>query len=398
MTTMLDHALFYRNMGLAVIPVRPRSKAAHVAWKRYQDAPPEVSQIRRWWTNKPDSGIACIAGRPSDSLVVRDFDRMDSYNCWAAGNALWAARLPTVKTARGRHVYCRGDIQQIRDASPSRSGSIHLGDGELRGEGSYTLLPPSVHPSGATYEWLRIPNEIPRVDLIVVGFLGKMDDVTQRDTENAENTEKHRRTQRNQEMRPRSLTRERGDSDFQKAVAKAIKLTIPERPGTRHRQVFQLCRALKGIPELADAEADNLLPYVKQWYKAALQYVTTKDFADTWCDFLDGWKRVRVPLGSDSVSMLFAKAISGPMPDVMSKYESPKLTVLTALCREMQRATTGESFYLGARTVARLLEIEPMTASRYLRLMVNDRVLEISGRGNLKGRRATCYRYLGPLD
>jgi hypothetical protein len=84
--------------------------------------------------------------RVRGGLAVRDFDVAGAYSAWAAANPDDAARLPTVQTARGFHVYGRLEEETFDD----------LGDSELRADsGHYVLLPPSVHPSGHTYTWVH---------------------------------------------------------------------------------------------------------------------------------------------------------------------------------------------------------------------------------------------------
>src|SRR5262249_55270629 len=92
----------------------------------------------------------------------RDFDRLGSYESWAAAHPDLAAALPTVATARGRHVYFRGP-----------EGFADLGDGEYRGDPRhYCVLPPSAHPDGAVYAWLvPLPDgDLPLVDPAEAGL------------------------------------------------------------------------------------------------------------------------------------------------------------------------------------------------------------------------------------
>jgi hypothetical protein len=61
-------------------------------------------------------------------------------------NNTWVA-----KTARGYHVY-------LRTKEPPRPA--HYDKIDIKGEGSVVLAPPSVHPSGARYRWIRRTKEI----------------------------------------------------------------------------------------------------------------------------------------------------------------------------------------------------------------------------------------------
>ncbi|SMP41625.1 Bifunctional DNA primase/polymerase, N-terminal [Neorhodopirellula lusitana] len=149
MNALLDHALRYHAMGWSIIPVKIGTKEKPISWKRYQTERATESTVRRWC--RKDVNIAVVSGPVSGGLVVRDFDEAGAHERWAADHGELAASLPTVQTARGHHVYARLD-------EPVRV--VHCGDGELRGCGGYTMLPPSVHPSGQVYRWLREPSGV----------------------------------------------------------------------------------------------------------------------------------------------------------------------------------------------------------------------------------------------
>ena len=66
---------------------------------------------------------------------------------------------PTVEiiTGRGRQSFFKYE-------APIRNSAGRLGDGlDIRGDGGYTILPPSIHPTGKTYDWSvdGYPGEVP---------------------------------------------------------------------------------------------------------------------------------------------------------------------------------------------------------------------------------------------
>jgi hypothetical protein len=135
----------------SIVPIRNdgqgRKKAA-CKWEQYQTRRPSSEEIRHLFRRGDLTGLAVILGAVSGGLYGRDFDVMESYHRWATQYPGLARLLPTVATGRGRHVYAYHG-GQVR--------TIDFGDGELRGENHYIVLPPSLHPSGRRYAWVVPP-------------------------------------------------------------------------------------------------------------------------------------------------------------------------------------------------------------------------------------------------
>ncbi len=140
---LLHHALAYAGLGWSIIPVIGKKPAG--LWKPFQTNPADEKTLRRLFARKGITGLAVVLGSVSGGLAVRDFDDTGAYRTWAAANPGDATRLPTVKTARGFHVYGRLAEEQF----------VKFADGELRADtGHYVVLPPSTHPGGIVYSWL----------------------------------------------------------------------------------------------------------------------------------------------------------------------------------------------------------------------------------------------------
>jgi hypothetical protein len=58
---------------------------------------------------------------------------------------------PIVETARGRHYYFQLPKAHIRSATAIAEGL------DIRAEGGYVVIPPSIHPSGRPYSWVIPP-------------------------------------------------------------------------------------------------------------------------------------------------------------------------------------------------------------------------------------------------
>src|SRR6266851_9747348 len=161
---MTDTALEYHRRGLAVIPTS--GKKARFDWKQFQRERPIEGMLHDWFgrLSEGTTGLAVVLGKVSGMLAVRDFDQSDAYDGWAKSHPNLADTLPTVTTARGRHVYFRTRKEVFAD----------LSDGELRGDSKhYVLVPPSLHPSGVIYRWtIPLPEgPLPVLDPRKAGFL-----------------------------------------------------------------------------------------------------------------------------------------------------------------------------------------------------------------------------------
>jgi hypothetical protein len=182
-------------------------------------------------------------------------------------------------------------------------------------------------------------------------------------------------------------------------VERIISETLPREYGTRNRKVFEFARALKTLPQFADAKPQALRDIVKTWHSRALPNIRTKDFAETWIDFLKAWPRIRHPKGEGPMTTAFQRATRTKPPNrIISRYpDNPKLHLLGALCRELQKAAGNGPFYLASRTAGSLLEVSHTQASRWLFLLVADGILAEVEKGGTpeRPRSATRFRYVG---
>ena len=151
---VLEAAAEYARMGWALLPLAPRDKRPHAdllprnpatgapEWKPLAVRRANLCEIGRWFQLEPQINIGVICGAASGGLVVADFD------CLPPGE--WHMPLtPRVVTPRGEHVYFQ------TDDGASCGILLHRGRrvGEIRGDGGYVVLPPSIHPTGAEYQW-----------------------------------------------------------------------------------------------------------------------------------------------------------------------------------------------------------------------------------------------------
>ncbi|MFC1739425.1 bifunctional DNA primase/polymerase [Planctomycetota bacterium] len=376
---ILDWALEYHSRGCSIIPIRAGTKKAAVKWRRYQKERPNIEQLKKRFCNSKYKSLAVILGPVSNDLVCRDFDTMAEYKQWAKDYPDLAEKLPTVKTSRGMHVYFQTKIEGRIDIEDEQGN--HLG--ELRGSKHYNILPPSLHPDGIEYQWVN-PLEngnLLAVDPELAGFISNNTNVTEH-TEHTEHIEQTEHTEA-------TVSKENG------FIKKVIVRTLPKKFGQRNNKIFFFSKALR--TRYPDANPKIFREDVRSWYDLALPNIRTKDFAETWLDFLVAWDNVKYFEGVNPM-IIYEQAIKlkPPKAVALNYPENHKLQNLAVLCREIQKACGDKPFFLSARTAAGLLEISAMQANRYLRLLVKEDVLTITQKGGTAEtvRKATRYRYI----
>ena len=141
-------AIAYATRGFAVFPCVPRGK---VPATRHgcRDATKDLAQITAWWCENPSYNVAVATG-PVSKVFVLDIDGIDAEASLRKLEGQHGALPETIEsiTPRGRHIFFRCENGAIRNSA----GAIAPGL-DIRGDGGYVVLPPSIHPSGRSYVW-----------------------------------------------------------------------------------------------------------------------------------------------------------------------------------------------------------------------------------------------------
>jgi hypothetical protein len=169
--SVLEHALKYATaMNWRVFPVGQDKKPLIKEWQKR--ATTEESQIREWWEQHPSAGVAVACG-PDSGIWVLDVDLPDGPK---------QLRALEVKNQSLPETLCQrtgsGGVQYIFkwNGHEIRNSASKVGkDLDVRGAGGYVVLPPSIHPTGNEYQWLRksMPGHAPSWLYGLIGDHGK---------------------------------------------------------------------------------------------------------------------------------------------------------------------------------------------------------------------------------
>jgi hypothetical protein len=131
---------------------KPRSKEPLTA-HGVKDATSDPEVIAEWRRRWPDANWAVATGRPGPMALDIDDQAATPADVLKA-----VARAPRTASARGGCAFFEG----------TDARTIVLDYGELRGVGSYQMIPPSIHPTGKAYVWIQEPHgKLPTVPKLV---------------------------------------------------------------------------------------------------------------------------------------------------------------------------------------------------------------------------------------
>ncbi len=139
----------YHQRGFNLIPMKPRAKIPLVKWKEYRLSNEDLFRFTSQDTNW---AIRCDEG-----FHALDFDNPERYERFVQEKGDYFSGAPVVRTGRGYHVWFK----------PKRPVNSFTQDGiEVKGLGSLIAIPPSIHPTGAEYQFIKPPNgKLPEIDL-----------------------------------------------------------------------------------------------------------------------------------------------------------------------------------------------------------------------------------------
>lgn len=148
--TVNELATEYVNNGWSVLPVRPEEKRPYMTnWLQYTKTRAPMATVENWFNHLSGAGIGVVTGRISN-MIVLDIEADCPYPIEDL-----LKRYPTQMIARsgggGWHLFYQYPTNQSRV-----SNRVKIFEGaDLRADGGFIVLPPTMHPSGSRYEWVK---------------------------------------------------------------------------------------------------------------------------------------------------------------------------------------------------------------------------------------------------
>jgi hypothetical protein len=156
-SSVLEQAKQLASLGFNPLPTRRGKKSPGVeSWKKYQRERTD-SMVETWWgTGSGYVGIWTATGAIS-GLVVLDCDSAEAETFWRGLIGAEMEATTCVKTAKGHHYWFSIGPGQKVDSWAYHEGDISF---DVKAEGGGVMTPPSPHPFGGFYSWVREPASI----------------------------------------------------------------------------------------------------------------------------------------------------------------------------------------------------------------------------------------------
>jgi len=142
---LLEWFRFYLSKDLIPIPVEYKGKRPLIKWEPYKDRRPTMDEAKEWLNKYGEVNIALVCSKTSN-ISALDVDStsyfLDRQPLHEVADKTWVT-----KSSKGFHLifrpFCKGEV--VNDKPDVR----------IKGENSYILVPPSIHPSGDKYQFIH---------------------------------------------------------------------------------------------------------------------------------------------------------------------------------------------------------------------------------------------------
>lgn len=178
-----DYAKTYHAFGFNILPVGGDKTPSVSSWERWQEErQTEEQMLALGWGSDSVRGLAAIAGPVSNFLVNLDLDECSEIasvqqildELWLPPDYEWV-----VRTGKGFQVWLHCPDLDLGDTGKQLASFPACKHVELRWTGHYSILPPSMHPSGRRYAFsfhdglpTSPPATVPAEDLLSLANWG----------------------------------------------------------------------------------------------------------------------------------------------------------------------------------------------------------------------------------
>ena len=136
-----------------------QNKKPLVEWKPYQDRLPTEEEVTEWWTKWPDANLGMATGHLSRLIVVDPDSQEATQDFIETYPEAKVTRQAQTGREGARHFYF------IHEPGITNDAGKLLGKGiDIRGEGGFVIVPPSIHANGKSYQWLNRNKPLPLPD------------------------------------------------------------------------------------------------------------------------------------------------------------------------------------------------------------------------------------------
>ena len=157
--------------SVSLIPIESRGKRPLIPWTEFQSRLATEEEREGWYMRFPGCNWGLVTGKIS-GIVALDFDGEEGLALRKEKNVYGA--IPTSLTGKGCHCLFRYPGYEVRNGTRLLPGL------DIRGDGGFIVIPPSIHPSGKQYEWELAPwtvDELPELPEWVWPLLKRNDTI-----------------------------------------------------------------------------------------------------------------------------------------------------------------------------------------------------------------------------
>lgn len=147
---MHEQVTEYIDRGWSILPVKPSEKRPYMTnWLQYQHTKATKEMANNWFTNLSGAGVGMVTGRISNVVVL------DVENYCKIPIEELLKRYPTQMISQtgtgGYHLF-----YLYPNNVPKVANRVGIFEGaDLRADGGFIVLPPTRHPNGNAYRWVK---------------------------------------------------------------------------------------------------------------------------------------------------------------------------------------------------------------------------------------------------